>query len=39
MNKLKRTVKIEKAGWKKLAEKSLNKFWDNKKDDEIWSKY
>jgi uncharacterized BrkB/YihY/UPF0761 family membrane protein len=22
-----------------LAEKSLNKIWDNKKDEEIWSKY
>ncbi len=29
----------EKAGWLALAEKSLEKMWDNKKDDEIWKKY
>ncbi len=29
----------EKQGWMALAEKSLEKIWKNKKDDEIWSKY
>ena len=38
MERLDRTRK-EKIGWMLLAEKSLNKIWDNKKDDEIWSKY
>ncbi len=33
------TTKKEKIGWMLLAEKSLNKMWNNKKDDEIWSKY
>ena len=32
-------TKKEKIGWMILAEKSLNKIWDNKKDDEVWSKY
>jgi len=31
--------KKEKIGWMVLAEKSLNKLWDNKKDDKTWSKY
>jgi len=31
--------KKEKIGWMILAEKSMNKIWDNKKDDEVWSKY
>ncbi len=31
--------KIERYGWLILAEKSLNKLWQNKKDDEVWSKY
>ena len=31
--------KKEKYGWLVLAEKSLAKIWDNKKDDEVWSKY
>ena len=30
--------KKEKAGWLILAEKSMKKIWDNKKD-EIWNKY
>lgn len=30
---------IEKLGWLALAEKSMMKIWDNKKDDKIWSKY
>ena len=29
----------EKIGWIIMAEKSMKKVWDNKKDDEIWSKY
>jgi hypothetical protein len=29
----------EKEGWTVLTEKSLNKLWDNKKDDGVWSKY
>ncbi len=31
--------KIEKMGWLMLAEKSMKKIWDNKKDDKIWKKY
>lgn len=31
--------KKEKYGWLALAEKSLADFWDNKKDDEVWSQY
>lgn len=38
MDKLDKTRK-EKIGWMILAEKSLNKIWDNKKDDETWGKY
>ena len=38
MEKLDRTKK-EKIGWMILAEKSMSKIWDNKKDDETWSKY
>lgn len=38
MEKLDRTKK-EKIGWLILAEKSMEKIWNNKKDDEIWSKY
>lgn len=38
MEKLDKTKK-EKIGWMILAEKSLNKIWDNKKDDKVWSKY
>lgn len=38
MEKLDRTRK-EKIGWMILAEKSMNKLWDNKKDEETWSKY
>ena len=29
----------EKHGWLILAQKSLDKMWNNKKDDEVWSKY
>ncbi len=38
MEKMDRSRK-EKIGWMLLAEKSLNKLWNNKKDDEVWSKY
>jgi len=38
MERMDRTKK-EKIGWMILAEKSMNKMWDNKKDDEVWSKY
>ena len=37
MEKLDRNKK-EKIGWMILAEKSMKKIWDNKKDD-IWNKY
>ena len=38
INKLE-SYKKEKYGWLVLAEKSLNKMWNNKKDDEVWSRY
>ncbi len=38
MERLDKTRK-EKIGWMILAEKSLNKMWNNKKDDEVWGKY
>ena len=38
MEKLEKNRK-EKAGWLIVAEKSMKKMWDNKKDDEVWSKY
>ena len=38
MERLDKTRK-EKIGWMILAEKSLKKIWDNKKDDKIWNKY
>ena len=31
--------KKEESGWLALAEHSLNEIWDNKKDDEAWSRY
>ncbi len=31
--------KKEKIGWMILAEKSMKDIWNNKKDDEVWSKY
>ena len=31
--------RTEKIGWMILAEKTMNKIWNNKKDDETWSKY
>lgn len=33
------TNKKEKFGWLVMAQNSMNKIWDNKKDDEVWSKY
>ncbi|MEK6829366.1 MAG: ribbon-helix-helix domain-containing protein [Nanoarchaeota archaeon] len=38
MEKLDRSRK-EKIGWLIIAQKSMEKMWDNKKDDETWSKY
>lgn len=32
-------TKKEKMGWMVVAQKSLEKIWDNKKDDEVWNKY
>ncbi|MBS3080185.1 ribbon-helix-helix protein, CopG family [Candidatus Pacearchaeota archaeon] len=29
----------DKIGWMILAERSMKKIWDNKKDDRVWSKY
>ncbi len=29
----------EKIGWLALAEKSMDKIWNNSKDEEIWKKY
>lgn len=29
----------EKLGWLVLAEKSMDKLWKNKKDDNVWGKY
>ena len=38
MEKLDRNRK-EKIGWMILAGKSMDKIWDNKKDEEVWRKY
>ncbi len=38
MEKLEKNRK-EKIGWMILAEKSMHKLWNNKKDEEVWSKY
>lgn len=38
MERLDKTRK-EKIGWMILAEKSLKKMWDNKKDNEAWDRY
>lgn len=32
-------IELEKLGWLALAEESLKRVWDNKKDNETWSKY
>jgi len=29
----------ERNGWKVISSKSLNKLWDNPKEDKVWSKY
>lgn len=31
--------KKEKIGLMTIAQKSMEKIWDNKKDDKVWSKY
>jgi metal-responsive CopG/Arc/MetJ family transcriptional regulator len=31
--------KKEKSGWMILAEKSMEKIWNNEKDDEVWRGY
>ncbi len=38
MENLERARK-EKIGWLAIAEKSIEKMWDNKKDDRIWKRY
>ena len=38
MEKLDKNRK-EKIGWMLMAEKSMAKIWNNKKDDEVWNKY
>ena len=38
MEKLEKNRK-EKIGWLIMAEKSMKKLWDNKKDEEVWAKY
>ena len=30
---------LDDIGWLNLAENSMKKLWDNKRDDKIWSKY
>ena len=38
INKMEESQK-EKQGWLALAEKSLDKLWNNEKDEKTWSKY
>lgn len=38
MEKLEKNKK-EKIGWMVIAEKSMEKIWNNKKDEKVWSKY
>ncbi len=33
------SARKEKSGWLILAQKSMDKMWNNSKDDEVWSKY
>ncbi len=33
------TDKKEKMGWLILAQESMHKIWNTKKDDQIWSEY
>ena len=39
LRQLETSDKKEESGWLALAEHSLNDIWDNKKDDEAWSRY
>ena len=32
-------LKKEKLGWLNLSEKSLERLWNNKKDEKTWNKY
>jgi len=32
-------INKEDLGWLILAEKSMKKMWNNKKDDQIWNQY
>ena len=36
---MKKFALAEKLGWLRLAEKSLEKVWNNKKDEKVWRKY
>ena len=38
MERLERNRK-EKMGWLAVAEKSMEKIWDNDKDEKVWKKY
>ncbi|HLC78979.1 MAG TPA: ribbon-helix-helix domain-containing protein [archaeon] len=38
MERLERNRK-EKMGWLAVAEKSMEKIWDNDKDERVWKKY
>ncbi|MEK6957409.1 MAG: ribbon-helix-helix domain-containing protein [archaeon] len=38
MEKLERN-RMEKIGWMVMAEKSMEKIWNNKKDNKEWSRY
>jgi hypothetical protein len=38
MEKLEKNRK-KKIEWLIMAERSMKAMWDNKKDDEVWSKY
>lgn len=39
INEKMETRRREKDGWLALAEKSFEKLWKNKKDEEVWDKY
>lgn len=36
---MKKLAELEKFGWLKTAEKSLEKVWNNKKDENAWGRY
>lgn len=38
MERLERNRK-EKIGWLAIAEKSMEKIWDNEKDETVWGRY